>query len=557
MKTMIKIGEDVPSNPATEETEVVDDNKVIPIRHKDELLYQCTQYLELSEEERLNSDTDFTEVKNLEKTLNDNYEVKLEDMVNLAQAQGMQLSAVVSTQHYGDFPDKPSFEYYYKDTEEKLRNLGFQDNYIEEVIDGIYQNPDHPKLAFHQIMDRMENAINEATRISKLQKRQAELQENQERERASRDYTDDIKSHLASAGVHNVHPRELADELWSLLSETEKEKYYNRPMYATFKMYGTEEYKKALSTCLEKFNKSVVIDKTINEYLEKELPNRESNAIEIEKLAAACPVTVKTGDVRLDAYTVITSMSDNKGSDVSDDMLKDNPELLNELGAKIEANMEAGEPLDASVESACDTSFMDKLSSKIGRTLSKTSKTKENIVRNLKKSPEGTLREELERKRSSDDRLQVMYENILKERDKEKEELEKRLKEQDEKLRAMGAKQREEYERNHRYDYGYINHMYGQPQPQPYQYQQQQQPPKGIINTGNLTLKHYVIIFNAIFLLFLLLLNKIIHRSVFVAEIGTLIATAGLILLGKHKDSKRLIIGGYAIAFVGLLILCF
>lgn len=566
---MSKLGIDITSD-AEEQTKVVN----FPNQEAEEMTYQMDEdghihtkdlsdmelvkaYLESGQQ--LDADGQMR-LSQITITVANKSDTPLKDVYYTAVGKNTTIEQELSSMKYGDFESKVDYDKYYKDLFQRLADEGHSTETLQSIKVDVCSDPEHTKLSYADMLSRIDAKISEEEYSDQLKARQAERLKQQEEKAAQLDYTGQVRQILSNRKIHNVHPRDLIDTLWSNLTPEMKEYYRNNPSYAAWMSKETPQFEDALTTCLDKFNKSVAIENTINDYLDKYYPNRTSNSLEIEKIAANCPEAIKTGDARIDAYLVIDALSSKGGTELTEDDLRNNPEVLEQMEAKFGANLDSNEPMTVAASQACDPGILENLSNKIGHKVSKSARTCDNLMKcmNLKKGK--TVKQDLQERREEDRSKQELYEQMLRQKDAERERLEQRLREQEERIRQMDEEARRSYAQNNRYDYGYVNNRYSYDRDPRYNNDSRDYDDRrgrGLINTQNLGMKHIALIFNVIFLLFLLLLSKIVHRSTIISIIGLAFATWGILKAGKEKDATRATVGGYLLALAGIVILCF
>lgn len=321
------------------------------------------------------------------------------------------------------------------------------------------------------------------------------------------DYTFQVASILQARGVQAVHPREVADEYFSSLSFEEQEKYYNNPTFAFISETDESKQNAAISKCLERFNRSTIVETILDDYIKKQYPNETDKEAVLNKIASFCPTVQRSGDIRQDAYTVVMSdrLEKQKQQEEADKEI---------LFAKVAAAVKENEPYVASASFVSDnknevTYFLEKLTKEVT----------------------GTVQHMIDKRAHTEDK----FAELLKQQQAEIKSLKKEVSKQTySRNQSPMDYRRQNASYTHRGNY--YNNGYAE---------------SGHVSMRNLNI-HPIIIANVFALLVVFLVCKISDVNGILAYIGLLMGIAG-VFFKTTRDKMGMIIGGYAFVVIWFL----
>lgn len=463
----------------------------------------------------------------------------------------------------------------------KLIVMGYDREYVEQAYSNVCSTK-NIEVTIGTMEDEISRLIRKARERQRVLAEQDALKKEKENKikeaEVTKNYTDEINEYLAERRLRKVHSRDLAEECWKLASETEKEGCRNNPSYFCYKCIqefnrDPSEDKsgllisKATSSCVKRLQESLIIDRTIHEYLEEKYPNRESDESAVKDVAKKCPSVMSSGDDRLDAYTVINYMrNDNRESAMELDALLRENEMIERITANIAANVRNGEAYGVAVEDAISRTdsgkkkgilqftgakFVDRVLNGVG--IKATVSAEEQIASRIDYD---TTTAELY-KRMDEERKEEMkkYEQLLKKQEEKIKELEEEVKTNNEEMKRMEKEQRSggyqgrpiNMNPSNRYtnNANYYSNRYSQYK-SPYVSQcYGQRPPLGVGMIAG--------IFYAILAVVSLLFNQISKVSLLPLSVGLILAAIGFFTKDRNKDYLRFIIIGHIVAIAAVV----
>lgn len=345
--------------------------------------------------------------------------------------------------------------------------------------------------------------------------------------------------------VHAVQARELADTLYSKLTDQEKDYYFNNPIYAAYEKIGTQEFETSLQECIIRYHNSLTIKKKINDYLDMISPERDRDDYEIDKLIELLPDNHKKSDDRMyQAYTAICWLEDkeaanNGAEELNVDDIKIDTSVYDEFVAEAASNINHDEPYDVAYRSGLERAI-GTISKKYGQVKAMPKRMMDVANQSVELGERETLGDNLYEKVKQDKELEA----ILRARDQEREEYERKLEELEKKVNASSKEtkatseqqkqmynqqqqQQQMYNQQQPYVYGQQRYGYNQ---QRYGYQNQmygQQPQQ----QQGMGMKLIGILVNAGLFILCLLADKVLGTSTWLMWIGLGLATYGWVTM--------------------------
>lgn len=317
---------------------------------------------------------------------------------------------------------------------EKLKSMGVDLEVAQRAVESYaaYNNDPDPDMATMQkCVNKELDAIEEKQRMLE---RQYQVLNQQKKTEANKDYTMDITDYLVSRNLARLNIRELCDEFYSQLSETEKESYFNKPMFAFYKCMNVDDprIEQSISKCVEKLSRSKIIYEKVTDYIHKNMPDRVSDEWAVEQLAERAADVVKVkydNDPLLCAYDVILTEKEKDVRKINSSDIKDNDELMQEALLNFTARVKAGEPYDVAAQCAFSDDFLKKLAEDMNEDAVCVDKEKstETILKGLGCDEKGTVLEnnekEIKKEKTLADEYKSICETLTKELNAVKEEI--------------------------------------------------------------------------------------------------------------------------------------
>lgn len=264
---------------------------------------------------------------------------------------------------------------------EKMLDEGWPKDAIDRAIENITETTPNSTIqisGFRQMVMAAEDALEleQKRKEMMLERRREEEAKAAERDKAiqekvrkERSESPTLEAQITTylqdkKNIHAITAREVADCLFSKLSDTEKQYYYNRPLFAAAEMLDTPTFDTALNECIKKYHNSITMQKKINDYLDKVTPQRDRDEQQIDKLIETLPDYRKTMDDRMyQAYTAICWLEEeemNGKREITVEEIKEDIDLERELTAAVASEINHGEPYEVAYRSG-----MEKVTAKV------------------------------------------------------------------------------------------------------------------------------------------------------------------------------------------------
>ena len=355
---------------------------------------------------------------------------------------------------------------------------------------------------------------------------------NENGEMPSVNFAAKIEEYLASEKrCTAISARELADRLYAKLSDDEKDKYFNKPLYAAFCCMEEKIFDDTFIECIEAYQRSLSIRNKINQYLDKVSPDRDRDDYEIDKVISMLPDASKEIDNReYLAYTAICWLEDMQAEEEAQEKLTINDipidsEAYRELVSEVMVNVNNNEPYAVAYRSGFEKAI-GSISKGAGKMLAYPTHLADVASKSFNLGEKETLGDNLYEKVKNDKELAA----LVRQHEEEREELEARLEEMQKKLDKK-TETRQTYD-NSMYGYPYNNNRY--PQQQSVQQQQYQQ---------GTDIKWIAIGVNVALLLLCMLFDKLLAVNTFILWVGLGISTYGWAI--KPTRQQYTMQGGY------------
>lgn len=402
------------------------------------------------------------------------------------------LHEVAETSNY--LPYDQFVKKFFTDASVFLKSLGYND----ELIANVFKT--YVPSNFNEAKELCERYLSAEEEKESNRQRQLALDR-------TKDYTSDVQTFLKKRNVSVVHPRELADEFYNSLTQSEKEQYGGNPTYAVHCNQEDTRLDKALSSCVARFNHSKMVDKVISDYCAEHYPDEQNISMLIDKIAASCPSMLLSNDQRANAYQVIIRQQQQL-----EEAEKPDESAVHKAMSAFAAKYLNGEPMSVARDTCSKIKSVAKEATE-SFTKDSTSTVKDAVDTKVQEDPEWAkdLKTQIEQYQKTIAQMQEQHTKTIAEMNRHRDT---------QRMPRMDS-QRMMYN-DHR----------------PYM-----RFPTWLIGVG----------VNLVLMLVVWLVGLLSEAPVSIGLVGLVIATIGYPMLGKHKDAKRFLIIGYGIFALWLL----